>query len=146
QHAGAAELALPGLALRPLDLRGVTAKFDLNLALVESGESLAGSLEYATDLFEAVTMRRLLDQLTVLLESAVGELERPVAELPLLRAATRHQLLVEWGGAAERDLPVRSRGLLLHQLFEAQARRTPEAIAVLGERESLTYGELEARA
>jgi non-ribosomal peptide synthetase component F len=104
-------------------------------------------LEYSTDLFDASTIERLLRHFEVLLEGAVEDPERKLSELPLLTPAEQKQVLVEWN-ATEFEYP---RDLCLHQLFEQQAKRTPEAIACvwpdeqLGDQQ-LTYRELNARA
>jgi amino acid adenylation domain-containing protein len=135
-------LDLPGLQLNPIEAESGTAKFDLNLALVETDRGLVGSLEYNTDLFEAATVRRLLVHFRNLLEEAAANPERRVSELPLLTAEERHQLLTEWN-CTEADLPDRD---CIHRLFEAQVERTPEAIALIYEDEKVTYCELNRRA
>ncbi len=134
---------LPGLALEPFGIEVLTAKFDLTLALVERGGGLGGSLEYRTALFDATTARRMLEHLAVLLAGVVEDPGRRVSELPLLAAAERGQLLVEWNDTRVAE---RGEGLLLHQLFEAQARRSPGAVALVYEGEELSYAELERRA
>jgi len=84
-------------------------------------------------------MQTALEQLVDALESAPA---MPLASLDVMPAAERHQLLVEWNDTAA-DYP---RDECIHQLFEAQAARTPEAVAVVFEDRQLTYGELDARA
>jgi len=95
-----AAFELPGLTLRPLDLAAEAAKLDLELALAEVGEGLAGGLEISRDLFDATTGMRIAGQLEILLAAAVAEPERPVADLPLLAAAERHQLLLAFNDTA----------------------------------------------
>ncbi|HEX5717560.1 MAG TPA: condensation domain-containing protein, partial [Thermoanaerobaculia bacterium] len=118
-----------------------TAKFDLTLFVYEQGDRLHGMLEYNSELFEAATIRRLLGHFETLLGAAVADPESPLALLPLLAAAERHQLLVEWGGAGgHRGQPPAAP--TLHGCFEAQARRSSESPALICEDASLSYGEL----
>src|SRR6202035_2843311 len=132
-----------GLAMIPFEVAGDGAKFDLTLRFVEAeGGGLTGQLEYARDLFDAPTMARFLGRLEALLAAAVADPRRPLAEIVLLGAGERHQVVHEWNDTAA-AFP---RDLCLHQLFAAQAARTPASVAVVGAAERLTYGELEARA
>ncbi|HVG11011.1 MAG TPA: amino acid adenylation domain-containing protein, partial [Thermoanaerobaculia bacterium] len=136
----------PGLTLSPLQAASGTSKLELTLAVAERGEGeswhLAGSLEYNADLFDATTAQRLLDRLALLLEAVVEDPERPLADLPLISPAERQQIAREWavGAGLEDD------GACLHELFEAQARRTPEALALVAGAERLSYRELDDRA
>ncbi|HEY2737287.1 MAG TPA: amino acid adenylation domain-containing protein, partial [Thermoanaerobaculia bacterium] len=123
---------------------GTTAKFDLSLTLREflgeNGGELAGAVEYATDLFDVATIDRLIVQAERLLSAVLDAPELPIAEIPWVDEAERHQLLVEWNDVPPAPLV----GVV--ELFEAQARRTPEAVAVMsagGEGSALTYGELD---
>src|SRR6185436_1208042 len=95
-----------------------------------------------TDLFEAATIDRLLGHFEILLEGVVANPEQRLAQLPLLSPAEREQLLAE-GNDTACDYP---RDTCLHTLLEAQAARTPEAIAVEFKGESLTYRALHDRA
>ena len=142
QTAPAGELALPGLALTVLPVATRSAKFELTLSLAEVAGGLAGVLEYQTDLFDAATAERLLGHFTVLLAATAADPGLPLSLLPLLSAVERHQLLVEWNdqpgvprqatGGAEADTGEgQAADLALHQLFELQAQRTPEAVAVM---------------
>ncbi|MGZ3460091.1 MAG: non-ribosomal peptide synthetase, partial [Archangium sp.] len=135
---------LSGVEARPLDVHTGTSMFDLTLSLSESGRGLEGWLEYATDLFDVATVERMGAHLRVLLEGALARPERRLSELPLLEETERHQLLVEWSGVrVEAEVEA---GAVLHQAFEAQVERTPEAVALIAGTQRLTYRELEARA
>jgi non-ribosomal peptide synthetase component F len=81
-----------GLALTPVDVGSVTAKFDLTLSVVETDGSLRASLEYSTDLFDPPTADRMLDHLGKLLESALAEPDRPVSALPMLTEEEQRML------------------------------------------------------
>ncbi len=142
QNAAAAPPRIPGLALETATSGQATAKFDLTLSLVEGAWGLAGNLEYASDLFDAVTVQRLLSQFQTWLAGAVAAPGTRLSELPLLAAAERHQLVIEWNADAELSSP----DLCVHRRVERQAERSPEAIAVAFAGETLTYRELERRA
>jgi amino acid adenylation domain-containing protein/non-ribosomal peptide synthase protein (TIGR01720 family) len=103
---------------------------------------LAGTVEYATDLFDAATIDRLTACFERLLAAALAAPERRVFELPLLGEAERQQLLTEWNDTAV-PLP---QGALLYSLFAAQVMHAPDALAATFAGESLTYRELAARA
>jgi amino acid adenylation domain-containing protein len=138
----AAELpAIADLEIEELELSIDAAKFDLTLGLNETPEGIAGGVEYNRDLFDAATVRRLARHLRTLLAGVVERPEARLSELPLLSAAERSELLLEWNDT-ERGYP---RTPLVHELFAAQARQRPEAVAVVMGDRRLTYGELEAR-
>ncbi|HSF38618.1 MAG TPA: non-ribosomal peptide synthase/polyketide synthase, partial [Thermoanaerobaculia bacterium] len=142
QNAPAGSLEIRDLRLRPANVPGTTAKFDLMLNLTEHGGTLAGVFEYSTDLFDAATVGRLTGHFERLLAAAVTRPGEPVFVLPLMSDAERFQVLVEWNDRK----PAAEPRALMHELFAAQARRTPEAVAVVcGDRE-LTYAELGVRA
>ncbi len=150
QNAPLGALDLPGLDLAPLALSAPTAKFDLALSWSEqpdAGGALACELRYAADLFDAPTAARLLGHLRELLAGLAAQPGRRVAELPLLGAAERHQVLCEWnastwqtGGGDPTLLQ------LVHAPFERQAAREPAAEAVVDGDRTVSYGELAALA
>ncbi len=142
QNAAAPPLALPGLCAEPLDADAGVSRFDLTLLLRETEEGFAGSLEYAAGLFDAVSMERLLGCYRTLLEAAAADPGLPLSELPLLTAGEIGQLLA----ASVREAAEWPGDVLLHEFFEAQAKRTPDAVALIGGTERLTYRELEERA
>ncbi len=131
-----------GWTISQLDVHPGTAKFDLTLELEERTEGIVGCIEYSTDLFDPTTIRRLEVHWLRLLGGIVEDPNRPIAELPLLTSDERQQHLVEWN-RTQTDSP---RNVCIHELFEAQVDRTPDAIAVVFEDAHLTYGELNRRA
>jgi amino acid adenylation domain-containing protein len=133
---------LPGLTLSFVEGDSETAHFDLTLQIVDTEQGLTAALVYNTDLFEVGTIARMLGNFQTLLEAVVADPEQRLSDLPLLTEAERQQLLVEWNDT-KTDCP---QDLCIHQLFEAQVERTPDAIAVVFEAEQLTYGELNRRA
>jgi amino acid adenylation domain-containing protein/thioester reductase-like protein len=120
-----------------------TAMFDLSLTLVEAPDGgLEGMWEYSTELFDRATVARLGRHFRKLLEGAAADPRQRLSELPLLDEAERQLLLVSWNHTRT-DYP---RDLCLHQLIEAQAARTPDAVAVAWAEERLSYRELDQRA
>ncbi len=134
---------LPGLTVSPVKGDRETAYFDLTLQIDENEQGLTeASLVYNTDLFEPGTIARMLGHLRVVLEAVAADPDQRISDVPLLTSAERQQLLKEWNYTNTAS----DRNLCIHQLFEAQVERTPEAIALVFEHERLTYGELNRRA
>ena len=131
-----------GLSFERRRIENYTSKFDLTLFAAEAAEKLYFTFEYNTDLFERARIERMAKHFEVLLEAIVAEPEQRIGELPLLTAHERDQLLVGWNQTAVAYAPKQS----IQQLFEEQVARTPTAVAVVDERHSLTYEELERRA
>ncbi|HEY0604223.1 MAG TPA: amino acid adenylation domain-containing protein, partial [Herpetosiphonaceae bacterium] len=142
QNTPRADLQLPGVTVTGAGGSARQAKFDLTLTLTERGDELRGSLEYATDLFDADHIERLASHFCTLLAACVAQPDLPITTLPLLTAAERRQLLGDWNATQV----VYPSGLTIHQLFEAQVARTPDAVAVRWQADGLTYRELHTRA
>ena len=138
QNAHACRVTLPGLEVRCAEVSTDTAKFDLTLFVEERAGELVTTAEYNTDLFQAGTIRRLLGHYQRLLEGIVVSPDRRLSDLPLLAEGERTQLL-DLGNRTRRDYP---RDRCVHELFEEQVTRTPEAAAVVYEDEVLTYRQL----
>ncbi|WP_266169313.1 non-ribosomal peptide synthetase [Dyella subtropica] len=140
-------LSLPGLEVSPLEIVYDVAKFDLELDLGETGDRVTGGLRYATALFDRATVERQVAYLHRMLAAMVADERQALERIDMLAEAERRQLLVEW------NVPERSSNAAdhsgercIHELFEAQAVRTPEAIAVVYEQQQLSYGELNRQA
>ncbi|HEV7376653.1 MAG TPA: amino acid adenylation domain-containing protein, partial [Pyrinomonadaceae bacterium] len=118
------------------------AKFDLGVNVWESERGLRVQVDYSTDLFDDVTIRRMLKHFERLLEGVAADPNRRISQLPLLTAEEQQQILVEWNDV-QADY---ARHSCLHELFEAQVERTPDSVAVSFAGEQLTYAELNARA
>ncbi|MCP3142127.1 non-ribosomal peptide synthase/polyketide synthase [Pyxidicoccus sp. QH1ED-7-1] len=129
----------PDLQVRPLDIPGSTAQFDLSLTLSQSDDGFSGFVSYATDLFDASTVERMVGHLNALVEAAVSAPDRRLRQLSLLSEGERHQL--DAWNATDTAFP----SACLHHLFEAQAARTPDATALTFETEHLTYRQLDER-
>ncbi|MBD2293363.1 amino acid adenylation domain-containing protein [Anabaena sphaerica FACHB-251] len=124
------------------ELETETAKFDLLLSMIESEEGLTGTLEYNTDLFNADTISRMSGHFQTLLEGIVKNVNQYISELPILTPPERQTLLVEWNNT-QVEYPEFA---CIHQLFEAQVEKTPDAVAVVFENQQLTYQELNKKA
>ncbi len=119
-----------------------TSKFDLYFNLDDRPDGFAAWIEYNTDIYDAPTIRRMIEHWQTLLMSIVGNPAQCLSDLQLLTADERQQLLVEWNATQTSD-PIEQ---CMHQLFEAQVERTPHAIAVICAEGALTYRELNNRA
>ena len=125
-----------------IEMPTTVARFDLSLYLEESSRGLTGKFEYNTDLFDGETIARLAEHFQILLKGVINNPNQKLSELPLLTQTEKHQLLVEWNDTSV-DYP---QDKCIHQLFERQVEKTPEAVAVIFEREKLTYQQLNQRA
>ena len=135
-------LDLPGLTISPVETETLMAKFDLTLSLAETETGLAGAFEYDTSLFDAETMARMIDHFTTLAEGVAADPDQSIAALPILRDSERHRLLVEWN----QTVTAYPDNISIAELFEAQAEKTPDAVALDFEGEILSYRELNQRA
>jgi amino acid adenylation domain-containing protein len=140
-EAGAA-INIDGLRLESMALERRAAQFDLFLMMAESGEGISASLQYNVDLFDAATIERMAGHYVAVLEGAVADPRQRLSDLRMLNEGERHQLLVEWNNT-RKEYP---QDLCIHELFEAQAERTPEAVALVYKDQRMTYKELNARA
>jgi amino acid adenylation domain-containing protein len=118
------------------------SQFDLTLEITDIKASLFGVFKYNTDLFDATTISRMAGHFQHLLEGIVAHPEQRISDLPLLTKAEQQQLLVTWNNT-QTEYP---RDKCIHQLFEAQVERTPDAIAVVFEGQHLSYAALNRRA
>jgi fengycin family lipopeptide synthetase B len=118
------------------------ARADLLLFVEEAENSLDCWLEYSTDLFQPETISRMLRHFEILLEGIIDDPDRRISELPLLTPAERRQLLVEWNPT--RTILAQDR--CIHQVFEEQFEKSPEAVALVCGEAFLTYRELNERA
>ncbi|MGH2507274.1 MAG: non-ribosomal peptide synthetase, partial [Ktedonobacteraceae bacterium] len=141
QNISATPLKLSGLSVMPFNKTSHTAKYDLSL-IMASGPELTGVIEYSTDLFDEVTIARFVEHFQTLLTGIVAAPHVPISDLPLVTPQERQRILMAWNTTAV-DYP---RDLCFHQLFEVQAERTPNAVAITFEQHILTYRELNERA
>ncbi|MFQ3459756.1 amino acid adenylation domain-containing protein, partial [Bradyrhizobium sp. UFLA01-814] len=142
QNNAAGTFGLPGLMVEAAADGFDQVKFDLELSLGEQGEVIAGTLGYATALFDRATIERQRGYLLALLRAMVADAQQAVGRIELLPADERAYLLEELNRTAV-TYPEQQ---CIHELFEAQVQKAPEAVAVVHEEERLSYGELNALA
>ncbi|GDZ93324.1 amino acid adenylation domain-containing protein [Planktothrix agardhii CCAP 1459/11A] len=142
QNTPLSEIELTGLTIDSLPLEGETAKFDLTLSMQNTETGLMGGWAYNTDLFNSETIERMNSHFLTLLEGIIANPSERVSQLPLLTKVEQQQLLID-GHNTQVDYPANK---CIHQLFEEQVERTPNAVAVVFEGQQLTYNELNYRA
>jgi amino acid adenylation domain-containing protein len=130
------------LQIRILEFDTPTAKNDLILVLADDPTGLKVKIEYRTDLFTRPTMQRFLQHFETLLEAIAADPTRPISALAILPSEERDQVLSAWNDTASTERT----DLCIHQLFEQQAARTPDNVAVQFDDRKLSYRELNARA
>jgi amino acid adenylation domain-containing protein len=133
---------LPGQAAGGLHVPHIASEFDLSLTLEVTPRGFDGFVEYNTELFESATITRMIEHLHKLMDAVVADPSRRVSDFEFLSETEQRKLLVEWNDTAD----AYSQEQCLHELFEAQARRTPEAWAVTSDGARLSYRELNERA
>ncbi|MGE0472121.1 MAG: amino acid adenylation domain-containing protein [Nitrospirales bacterium] len=136
------QLDLSGLSAYPFSVKRRTGNFDLHVVCEEVDSALQGFLYYPQHLFSEQSMVRLATHYQTLLESLATHPDRNIWHVSILDALERDQLLWEWN-RTQAEYP---QDRCVHELIEAQAARTPDAIAVMHEDDFLTYGALNRRA
>jgi amino acid adenylation domain-containing protein len=136
------ELKLPGLSLSYLEAETNKVVFDLIVSITETKTGLAGAIRYSTELFKPSTIESMAAHFQVLLEGIIAHPQVKVSQLPILTAAEKQQLLVEWNDT-QVEYPQEK---CIHELFEEQVEKTPDAVAVVFEEQQLTYRELNNKA
>ncbi|SFI12859.1 non-ribosomal peptide synthetase, partial [Bradyrhizobium sp. Gha] len=135
-------LDLPGLRVEAAGDELDQVEFDLELSLGEHREEIAGTLGYATALFDRATIERQRGYLLALLRAMAADTQQEVRRIELLSEAERTYLLEELNRTAATYPAERC----IHELFEAQVHKAPDAMAVVCADERLSYGELNAKA
>ena len=138
------ELQLQGVRIKYESVRAETAKYDLGMTMWErtrSGE-IDGVLDYVTDMYDEERMKRMSEHFVTLLENIVAAPQDRLSTLTSLPGAERQLQLVEWNDTQSAYPHDRT----IHELFELQAGRTPDAVAVICNGEELSYRELNSRA
>ncbi|HEX5495961.1 MAG TPA: amino acid adenylation domain-containing protein, partial [Mycobacteriales bacterium] len=132
---------LPGVQAELVGLEQGTARFDIAINVFEESDGLLVSAEYATDLFDHARMERMLGHFEQVLAAVVADPSVRLSRVRLLSPAERDQVLARWQGEV-RDYPREP----VHVQFARQARRDPDAVALVYRGKSVTYGELAGRA
>jgi surfactin family lipopeptide synthetase A len=135
-------VALDNLSLSFSELDTGYIKYDLALYAHEHGDEIFLQLAYLTDLFDAATIERMLNNLVVILRQAVANFERPLAQLTLITAAERQTVLYDWNNTAH----VFDNGFTIADLFEHQVALTPDATALICQNQTMPFAELNRQA
>ncbi len=135
-------IGMEGLDIESVLVDSKISKFDLTLFLTDMGEEIWAEMEYSTDLFDSARIERMFEHYQTLLEAVAADPDQRLSELPLLPDAERRQLLVQWNDTMV-AYPVNG---YIHEPFEAQAGQSPDRVALVFERQTLSYGELNRRA
>ncbi|MFJ4696534.1 condensation domain-containing protein, partial [Streptomyces sp. NPDC088766] len=138
---------LPGLQVSPQTVQRTNSKFDLSFAFAESFDSdrrprgIEAALDFSTQLFERTSAQSIAERFVRVLEAMASAPDQHIGDVEIISATERERVLVEWNGTATElpDVPV-------HELVARQAARTPDAVALAGDGQSLTYRELNGRA
>jgi len=129
---------IPGLTLSPLDYETQTSKFDLTLQCIETGEGLCFTFEYDTSLLEETTIRRFIDYYKTVIAEVLEDPRKRLPEIGIIPEEEKKQVLEEFNNTA-REYPYDK---TIQQLFEEQAEKVPDKIAVVHETDAMTYKEL----
>ncbi|HEX5875186.1 MAG TPA: amino acid adenylation domain-containing protein [Pyrinomonadaceae bacterium] len=136
------DLTLSGLKLNFPQVEVTTSQTDLLLDMYDGVDGMTAALYYNTDLFDATTIQRMAKHFQNVLTGVAADAGQRLSELPLLSEQERARLLFEWN-QTDTDFGA---GKCIHEIIEQQAARTPDAVAVVYEDESLSYAELNVRA
>jgi amino acid adenylation domain-containing protein len=136
-----APVEFAGVVFEAVDAYDGNSRYELMLTLFDAADGLGGSLEYDADLFDPATAERLCELFLLQAAAVTEDPDLPLAVLPVLTAASRHQVVVEWNDTA-RPLPEWT----VPERLALQAARTPDALALIAAGETLTFGELDRRA
>ena len=130
-----------GINFTPLDIEGAGSTLDITLSITDTNNNLQGDFEYNTDLFDAETINRMLVHYQTILEGMVANPDQRVEEVPILSEAELQLQLIDWNNSKQ-EFP---QDKCYHELFEAQVKQTPDAIAVSFDDSALSYQELNFR-
>ncbi|AIL61090.1 non-ribosomal peptide synthase/polyketide synthase [Pseudomonas alkylphenolica] len=142
QAAGASGRRFSGLGIEGVQWQNRSAQFDLSLDIVEAEQSLTSSFIFATDVFEAATIERMMQHWQTMLWAIVDRPQRSIGELPMVSAA-QQQVIVQ---GLNPTVASHASQVCLHEQIAAQAARTPQAVALVFEGQQLSYAQLNARA
>jgi amino acid adenylation domain-containing protein len=134
-------IGLTGVSIEPLLAQCKTSKFDVTVILTDAGDSIHLEFEYSTDLFDESRIERMFGHLDNILRRVVTNAEQRLSDLPLLTVDEQHRLLQQWNSLGTSDREIET----VHELFERQVERTPDAVAIVDGVEQFTYLTLRER-
>ncbi|MCK4259494.1 MAG: amino acid adenylation domain-containing protein, partial [Halanaerobiales bacterium] len=135
------DLKLPGLTLTPIIVEDNTAKFDLTVSLRVTEREITEIFNYSTDLFKEETIKRMSDHFKLILKHILQNADQRIAEIPLLTETERNSMQLQWKKSLVDPISPKS----IEQLFEDEAKMSPNRIAVVCGNKQLTYHELNIR-
>lgn len=135
------QLHLEGISATPIKLLNNTAKFDLTLYAIEENDGIQVIFEYGTALFKRETIERMHLHYVNILQEILNKPDDSLCEIQMLSEVERKQILFEFN-ATEREYP---QDKTIYELFEEQARKIPEHVAVVHDGREMTYRELDER-
>lgn len=135
-------LDFPGLRISEMSNDSAVARYDLTLVARDGAEGLQLIWQYNTELFESSTIARMVEHFSILLEALITSPKENVFKVEMLSSAEQDKLLIHWNDT-EIDYPGER---CIHELFEQQVEKNPDAIAVVYEDISLTYKDLNKKA
>ncbi|WP_010503429.1 non-ribosomal peptide synthetase, partial [Paenibacillus elgii] len=142
QNTEQGELNIEGLKFKRYPNEHTVSKFDLTLNAMEEAEGITCSIEYASSLYKPESVERMAQHFTQLIDVIVNDPQTKLSAIEIITPQEKAKILGVFNDTAA-DYP---REKTIHQLFEEQAERTPEQVAVVFENEQLTYRELNERA
>ncbi|MGZ4107990.1 MAG: non-ribosomal peptide synthetase, partial [Tumebacillaceae bacterium] len=145
QNMGAGQLALADVTVRALESEQENVKFDLALTAWEAGDEIACEFSYSTALFARETIGRMAGHFLRIIEQVLENRLIPLGRIELLTAEEKAQVLNEFS-LNPHEGGLRASQFCIHQLFEQEADKHPDHAAVVFKDQTLTYGELNAKA
>ncbi|NET02964.1 MAG: amino acid adenylation domain-containing protein, partial [Sphaerospermopsis sp. SIO1G1] len=142
QNAPMSNVELTDVEVSALAIETTTAKFDLTLSMEQTATGIRGGWEYNTDLFDSSTIEKMTGNLTTLLSAIVASPQTRINQLPILTTTEQQTLVIDWNNTTT-EYP---QDKCIHQLFEEQVQKTPDAVAVVFTNQQLTYRELDDKA
>ena len=130
-----------GLRVSVYRQTSVLERFDLKLTATLTAEGIVAAFEYNNATFDEAHAKLIAEQFQTLLDSALANPESPIGDLEIVSADKRQQIVIDWNKTS-RDYDLDGS---VHQLFEQQAARTPDALAAVFQDEQLTFAELNRR-
>jgi len=131
-----------GIKMEAYEIRQQEGQFDLTMLMIELDNEISGTLKYNTDLYDEATILQVIRHYKHLIDGIIANPEEQISRIAVLHEDERKQVLVDWNQTNIRY----PEGVCLHEMFEAQVKKTPQRIAVVYEDQTITYTELNARA
>jgi amino acid adenylation domain-containing protein/non-ribosomal peptide synthase protein (TIGR01720 family) len=142
QSEAAGKLQVPGMTIENIEIENDTSKFDLTFGAAETPDGMLISLEYDSDLFNENTIRRMLYHYKILLEEVTANPEQSIDDLHILTDEEKDKLLTQW---VSKEV-IYPKSKCIHNLFEEQAEKNPDSVAVVYKERQITYRELNDQA